>query len=408
MNERSAGSTDPFSRPFSPDLHALRGFAALAVFFDHYLAFLSTRPGIVWPLGFVSGGLSAVALFFIMSGVVLGISLRRFEPKVTGYVAYAVRRAARLLPMIVLTCTIGYVFSNYVKSDVVSPLLADQYYHFYQEPMSLGRLLFAFTGMYSGANPPMWSIAIEIIASALLPLMVLCSRNLRNACLVGLVFLVVAVMTSGVEHRLLPNHWTVYLVNFQLGIILCYLAAMAGDWVRRIPERVFYWLPIGLFLVLMNGRLVLDLAKHGHIAGNLFDMVIASALVILLLERRHPLGNTRVGHFLGDTSYGLYLLHWPVLSILLPASLTVWGLTALAAPEAWGATMLVVSLALLLGLAWLCYQQVERPAIELGRRLSRRIEQGYRPVARPVAAELVVPTPVEIVASSAPDGASTA
>lgn len=408
MIDHSAGSSGPFDRPFSPDLHALRGFAALAVFFDHYLAFLATKPGIAWPLGFVSGGLSAVALFFIMSGVVLGISLRRFEPKPTSYAAYAVRRAARLLPMIVLTYTIGYVFSNYVKGGVASPLLSDQYYRFYQEPMSLGRLLFAFTGMYSGANPPMWSIAIEIIASALLPLMVLCSRNLRNACLVGLVFLLVAILTSGVEHRLLPNHWTVYLVNFQLGIILCYLAVMAGPWVRRIPERVFYWLPIGLFLLLMNGRLVLGLAKHGYIGGNLFDMAIAAVLVVVLLERRHPLGDTRLGHFLGDTSYGLYLLHWPVLSILLPVSLTVWGITAMEAPAAWGTTMLVVSLGLLLGLAWFCYQHVERPAIELGRRLSRRIERDYRAVPRPLPADLAVPTPAEVAVSSGPDGASVA
>jgi peptidoglycan/LPS O-acetylase OafA/YrhL len=372
LPESRAEVADPFRRSYSNALHLFRGIAAASVFINHYIDFLSQPALVLAPLGLIDRGLSAVALFFVMSGAVLAISLDRFQWSVASYAAYAVRRAFRLLPMIVVSCSIGYLYARFQQPmDQASPVLAPEFFRFYRSAVSWTGLLFAWTGLYAALNPPMWSIYIEIVASAVLPIYVTLSRRLSGSIALCGFLLAVSFATSGLDGRLERNHWPVYMVDFAAGLLACHLGRLASTAVNRIPGVVYGLLVCALFLALMNGRSVFQFADHGHAPGNLFDTVVSLALVVVLIERRGIQGRTAIASFLGDTSYPVYLLHWPLLCVLLATSVRLFGDSWIQTHAAlWQVSMLVLAAVCVWSLAWLSFHFIERPAIRAGRRMA--------------------------------------
>ena len=374
----------PFERPFSIALHGLRGAAALSVFVNHFFDFLSYDSVLLAPLHCIDDGLSAVALFFVLSGTVLGISLRSFQLKGALYVGYAAKRAFRLLPMIIVSCSIGFLYTHSVGSSSVGGrgIFAPEFYNFYQSPLTVRQLFFSWTGLYSSPNPPLWSIYVEIVASALLPFFVLCSRKPLGSAVPCACLLVFSFATSGADGHFARNHWPVYMVNFSVGLLLCHIGRFVTDAVNNLSGRTFALMTIALYVLLMNGRTLLGVGHgdaHGNAASNLLDLTIASILIVLLMERRANWAPLPLLRFLGDISYPLYALHWPILCFLLAGSVQLLGTVWIAAHiEIWTISMFVGSALLLVALAWGGYWFLERPAIAAGKRLTNSLTRRTR------------------------------
>jgi peptidoglycan/LPS O-acetylase OafA/YrhL len=136
---------------------------------------------------------------------------------------------------------------------------------------------------------------------------------------------------------------------------------------------------IALYLLLMNGRTMLGFGPddaHGDAGSNLFDLTVSVALVLLLIERRAAGTRSSLSRFLGDISYPLYLLHWPVLCLLLAGSVRLLGAGWIAVHvELWTVSLFALSAPLLILLAWSCYRWLERPAIAAGKRLADRLSR---------------------------------
>jgi peptidoglycan/LPS O-acetylase OafA/YrhL len=394
----------PFERPFSIALHGVRGAAALSVFVNHFFDFLSYDSFLLAPLHWIDGGLSAVALFFVLSGTVLGISLRRFRPDAALYAGYAVKRAFRLLPMIIVSCSIGFLYTHSAGSPAAGDIFAPEFYNFYQSPLTIGQLLFSWTGLYASPNPPMWSIYVEIVASVLLPFFVLCSRKPLGSAVLCACLLALSFVTSGANGHFARNHWPVYMVNFSVGLLLCHLGRFVSSAVNRLPGGPFVLVTIALYVLLMNGRTLFGLGRgdaHGDAACNLFDLTVASILIVLLMEHRTSWTPAPLWRFLGDISYPLYALHWPILCLLLVGSVRLFGTVWIAAHiELWTISMFVGSALLLVVLAWNGYWWLERPAIAVGKRLADGLSR--RSKNSPRLADSVLP------ADGAGDGAAAA
>lgn len=223
------------------------------------------------PLNWIDDGVSAVALFYVLSGTVLGISLRSFQLEGALYIGYAAKRAFRLLPMIIVSCSIGFLYAHSVGSSSVAGggIFAPEFYNFYQ-----------------------------------------------------------------------------------------------------------------LNVLLMNGRTLLEVGHgdaHGNAASNLFDLTVASILIVLLMGRRANWVPLPLLRFLGDISYPLYALHWPILCFLLAGSVQLLGTVWIAAHiEIWTISMFVGSALLLVALAWGGYRCLERPAIAAGKRLTNSLTRRTR------------------------------
>ena len=372
-----------FDRPFNNSLHGLRGLASLSVLLSHFIGFILFSGFVMKPLRFFDAGLPAVSLFFVMSGAVLGISLRNFRADRGTYLAYLVRRFLRLWPVIALSTLLGYTVLV-VTPDLIGDQIYTSIFHRYvASSLGASDVILSLSFASSVINPPLWSISVEVIASILLPFMAIASRRLAGCLYLCLACLLLAIAVGHRESIWFIGHWPAYLINFALGLLACHLALWARPWIGRMPGWLFVMVVVGLYLGLMNTHSMIQLPmKPGHFLGNLCDLAFALPLVVLLMERDRGFAGlaSGIGRFLGDTSYSVYLLHWPIMvGILAIAGLAFGPATIMAHGELFSAGLLSACLIVTLLAASLSYRYVEKPAVAAGRALARLRDRAAKP-----------------------------
>jgi peptidoglycan/LPS O-acetylase OafA/YrhL len=383
-----AGPPAPRARPRTRArlgaLDGLRGLAALGVLVLHVWMFSYGdlhRP----PKGFldlVAGELRlGVQLFFVLSGFLI------YRPFVAAALdgergprlkRYVIRRAARILPA-------------YWAALAGSFLLLRHFDHPMQ--VDVGQLplflLFAqnqFDETIKHLDPPMWTLAIEVSFYAALPLVGWLALRLgahrgRQAALTALVVAGGLLSTVlAVEHawpRTLSTSLLPHLVEFGAGMtaaVLLHDRALS----RPVAARL---LLAGIALIIINSvwhakglgaqqprSLVGDAPGIAGIALVLAGLVASTFRATAL--SRGP------AKWLGTVSYGVYLIHFPVIVALRQSD--HW-------PETFNRQLLAV-MAITLPAATVCWFVFERPAIRWAQRVTAR-------TPRPASAE--PPTPAE-------------
>ena len=372
--------SDASPRPRLGALDGLRGLAALGVVVLHVWMFsygdLGKPPKDALDL-FMGELRLGVQVFFVLSGFLI------FRPFVAaaldggarpGLGRYALRRAARILPA-------------YWAVLLASFLLLRRLDHPMQVDAGLLPvfLLFAqnhFDTTIKHLDPPMWTLAIEVSFYVALPLAGVLAlalgvhrRRLAVLC-AAIVGGGIACTVLSVQQRwpeTLSTSLLLHLVEFGSGMAVAVLAHR-----RRLRARSAAPLAAaGLVLVVANSvwhalgvgpQQVRDLV--GDAPGIVGMALVLGALVTS--GRRARLLSAGPAAWLGTVSYGLYLVHFPVI-------------IALRGTEHWPATLerqllAVVGISLVLAAAlWFC---VERPAIRWAQRVTRR----PRPAPAPVPA----------------------
>src|SRR6266481_367997 len=101
---------------FKPGLESLRGLAALIVAINHGQSAMIEPDGAPkafdWIIYHLNPG-SAVVIFFVLSGYVLGASLSSD----TNYISYAVRRALRIIPAFAFSVLFAAIALSLVRPD---------------------------------------------------------------------------------------------------------------------------------------------------------------------------------------------------------------------------------------------------------------------------------------------------
>lgn len=293
-----------------PGLDSLRGLSILAVLWHH-----ATPRQLAGVLG---RGHLGVQLFFSISGFLITTLLLR-ERRNTGNVdlrRFWVRRALRLFPLYYAVLVAFVVFACSLPSS------APERAHFFRSlPFYLshtanwfvdGRvthpMLFAFA----------WSLSTEQQFYLVWPSLL---KRLRERWLLGLVLAALIVCDQLLEQRAfgvrLPRDAFFVLTSFSASIALGALAALLLDG-ERGPSSVFHWLSkpwaeLACFSAVAFG--VIWPPRHFIWFEALLALLVASA--VLRGERglwarlaKGPCGG------LGRRSYGVYLLHVPVLGAL--------------------------------------------------------------------------------------------
>lgn len=338
-------------------LDGLRGVAAVWVLLFHLGAGRQIENVLAWLPGWlhvllIDWGYFGIAVFFVLSGFVIALSIGDAHVDGRYFARFALRRSIRLdFPYWAsIAITLGILtIKAAVRPSAPTP------------SASLG-ILFAhmvylqdFLGLPS-INEVYWTLAFEIQFYLLFcALMVLTARVARRsgpARARGLVFgaaAVVAVlwpMIDAIQVRGLSlTHWH----GFLLGVFTCWTVQ------KTLAAR---WLVLFMLCVV---------AVHFGARDQFTNVCVGTSLVIWLAAQRQTLRtwlSGRIAQFFGRISYSLYLLHVPVS-----------GGTFALVSRTLGDSLADRCMALLLVLvanvsaAWLLWRVVERPSTALSRRL---------------------------------------
>jgi peptidoglycan/LPS O-acetylase OafA/YrhL len=359
MERRAMASKAQLPAAFSLYLDLLRFAAAVLVYLNHLAQFpfgATVAAGARGsPLEFY--GAPAVALFFVLSGYVIGYVVDTRERDARGY---AISRLSRLYSVVavalVLTLLLDSIGQRIDPALYASPAVAPK-------PVTAGGYLasfllinefqaFGFHGIGPGSNGPWWSLSFEA-AYYLVAGVVLFARP-RVALIVALAILCIVGRTIA---ALLP----LWLLGF---LLYRQREALA----RAMPLPWLFWLgSVAAFAAipwLLGASAGMNFGVHfpwarKELNRNLAqDYAVALAIAVhlvatyrLLADRRAaPARATRVIRFLGAMTFPLYAMHRPAMFFL--AAITPW-------PRYSAASIACATLAIGLGIA-LITPQCER------------------------------------------------
>jgi peptidoglycan/LPS O-acetylase OafA/YrhL len=320
------------------------------------------------PLHALHAGDEAVFVFFILSGLVLGLPLA--SGRAISWLAYYPKRIVRLYVPVIAATALA------LAAMTIVPRFADESFSFWinrhaveASPIRVLKEVFLLFG--TGAfNSVLWSLRWEVLFSLLLPLYVLAARRVRRAWILG-----IAVMLGlSCLGQVISEDHLIYLPLFGLGVIL----AFALPDLRRAYET---WLPLGP-VTFFAAALGLSAAwGFPDFIGRHALSVAGCCLIVLAFVFWKPAVRFASGttiQWLGSRSFSLYLVHEP---IVVSAALLFRG-------SPWWAGSAVAILAALI-LTEFFFRLVEKPSIRLagnaGRGASRLAPKHSRATLDPTA-----------------------
>ncbi len=366
------------TKPHYELLDGLRGAAALMVVWYHVFEGYAFAQGT--GIETFNHGHLGVDFFFMLSGFVISYayddrwqSARGKELTLGGFFK---RRLVRLHPMLIMGTLIGcitFLLQGGVKWDgSQSPL------EWVIIALALGMLLIpAYPGasydvrgngeMYS-LNGPSWSLFFEYIGNVLYALFI---RRLSTKMLAALVVLTGALwgwfsIANVSGYDMLGVGWTLDSVNFWGGLLRMMFPFTLGMLLARNfkPTKVkgIFWIAIAAMFALFSVPYIASPAAASPISWNSAYEFACVATVFPLIVwfaasgKMENIVSQKICKFLGDLSYPLYIVHYPVM-YLFYAWLIENKLYTLA--DTWQVVVLVF--AINITLAYACLKLYDEP-----------------------------------------------
>lgn len=349
-----------------PELQSVRGIAALVVLLHHCL-FYFAMPQAFYPAAeTLLNAHAAVIAFFVLSGYVLTLSLTRTRLSGQDIIGFLLRRGFRIYPAVWFASALSLALLAILDHDIVvsgKSAWAARYYISANGGMKSIMLSLSGYGYY--LVPPQWSITVELIGSFVVVALALLVRG-QAVRMIFAILLLSALSLCVVQNGRAAETAT-YLVYFAIGASIPHwigLLDRIGIGHARIAAAACL-VVMSAFRLLGDWSFAVDYTAP---VPALAEGIAAAILIALVVTRREAFGwlAARPLVVLGDISYSVYLLHFPIMAavaivgggMLGLAAFGIWPLSALA--------LMLTTLALTLPLALLSYRWVELPGIALG------------------------------------------
>jgi peptidoglycan/LPS O-acetylase OafA/YrhL len=282
------------------DIQALRALAVLLVVVDH--ARLTPLPG----------GFLGVDIFFVISGyLMMRIIAGEVDAGRFSFRAFYARRVRRLLPA---------AYATLIVTAIAAPFWLDAFEHSKFVQQLIGAFTFTANIVLwrqidyfdSGAALKpllhMWSLAIEEQYYLVLPLLtVLCPRRFRLPAGLVLTAASAALCVYGVQKSPSAAFYFLPTRAWELGVgSVTALLALRGVTL----EKVAAWIRPACVLVLLAVPCVATERGHPGLAAG--AVCLATAILLISGQTVRPPGLLAPLTAIGDRSYSLYLVHWPL------------------------------------------------------------------------------------------------
>ena len=379
--------TETSEHPIQPSIEGLTGlraYAALWIMFNHSLTIIPHFNGIAW-LPFVSNALSGptgVNTFFVLSGFLLYLpfaKVARDKTKTFSLRSYFKRRFFRIFPAYYVQLVTLLILSCFGLYETYS--LSDWLIH-------VGMIHNFWGGRIYHINSNWWTLPIELQFYCALPLIAFFIRRTHISiiiiALMGVAFAYRWVIFPHIQYDVpgvfgqLPGCldlfaygilaaflYTRYIASFwhwryrSLASSLAIIAGLAGMWGMlhwiRILTDIPYWSGEHAVLFWWNNL-------HGF----------AIMIVILGIAGKGPIARTAFSNpvilYLGEISYGIYLWHSVLLTLMFERSATIKAFAS--SPDHYENLVLSIVgyIAATFCIATLSYKYVEQPAIRYAHR----------------------------------------
>lgn len=298
---------------YQPHIDGLRAFAVLSVVLFH--------------AGFeeLSGGFLGVDVFFVISGyLITTLLLEDLENQHFSFVKFYIRRARRILPVLLFVLAITSVFTwyyllpsdlvDYAKSLVSTLGFASNFWFYLQDN---------YHAAESAAKPLLhtWSLGVEEQFYILFPILIwfIYKRSFKASLvffsLVAILSFVFAIYLSSNSQEasfyLLPSR----IWELLSGSIVAHLLFNRQPSVKPILSTVFSL--IG-FLMLIVSIAFVDSAYQHPSYITLLPVVGTVLLIVFAGKAKYPnsLLSNIVVSYVGRLSYSIYLWHFPVFAFV--------------------------------------------------------------------------------------------
>lgn len=295
-------SMEPTGRLLTLD--AMRGVAAIFVVLFHLSAF-----------NIAGGGYLAVDLFFVLSGLVIS---RTYDARLSGGLKpthFVILRVVRLYPLFLVGLVLALAKAcGQLIFEPGESLSAPQIV------VSMATELFMLPSPATGGelfplNGPSWSLFFELVINIAYAITALI---IRPRWLILFALVSAGLMIQSALHAQILNvgwDWPTFGggigrvgFSFTVGVLIQRLGFV------RAAQRVTWWALVPLLVVLPALVPNWDPVYRAY-----YDLPVALILlplmVVLGANLYLPAGLQRVGHFLGEISYALYAIHFPLIFI---------------------------------------------------------------------------------------------
>ena len=361
------------SKPHYALLDGLRCVAALLVVWYHIFEgfqFAGNKPVI----DFINHGYLAVDFFFILSGFVVGYAYDNRWGKTLTLGGFFRRRLIRLQPMVIMGAVIGaasFLISGMERWDGTHATLWLTFLAFVCGCLMLPALPrmpreVRGNGEMFPLNGPCWSLFFEYVGNIVYALFI---RRLSTRLLAVLSFALCCALTwfavtdqSG--YGSIGVGWTVDRTNILGGMLRMLCPFTMGVLMSRLfkplrQARGAFWTSAALLLIIFH---VPYIHSDGALSLNgIFETACIIAVFPLVVwyaasGKTTDIASTRICRFLGDISYPLYIVHYPLMYAFYMWLIKTRQYTL---HETWPAALAAVTASIIL--AWLCLKLYDMP-----------------------------------------------
>ena len=361
------------SKPHYALLDGLRGVAALLVVWYHIFEgfqFAGNKPVI----DFINHGYLAVDFFFILSGFVVGYAYDNRWGKTLTLGGFFRRRLIRLQPMVCMGAVIGaasFLLSGMEGWDGTHATLWLTFLAFVCGCLMLPALPgmpreVRGNGEMFPLNGPCWSLFFEYVGNIVYALFI---RRLSTRLLALLSFALCCALawfavTDQSGYGSIGVGWTVDRTNILGGSLRMLCPFTMGLLLSRIFKPIHYargafWTSAALLLIIFH---VPYIHSDGALSLNgIFEAACIIAVFPLVVwyaasGKTTDIASTRICRFLGDISYPLYIVHYPLMYAFYMWLIKTRQYTL---HETWPAALAAVTASIIL--AWLCLKLYDMP-----------------------------------------------
>ena len=371
MKKQDTKTTD--SKPHYALLDGLRGVAALLVVWYHVFEgfqFAGNKPVI----DFINHGYLAVDFFFILSGFVVGYAYDSRWGKTLTLGGFFRRRLIRLQPMVIMGAVIGaasFLISGMERWDGTHATLWLTFLAFVCGCLMLPALPgmpreVRGNGEMFPLNGPCWSLFFEYVGNIVNALFI---RHLSTRLLAVLSFALCCALawfavTDQSGYGSIGVGWTVDRTNILGGMLRMLCPFTMGILMSRLVKplrqaRGAFWTSAALLLIIFH---IPYIYSDGALSLNgVFEAACIIAVFPLVVwyaasGKTTDIASTRICRFLGDISYPLYIVHYPLMYAFYMWLIKTRQYTLY---ETWPAALAAVTASIIL--AWLCLKLYDMP-----------------------------------------------